>query len=1149
MSWRDVGTPSGRLFRTGVFVLLVGAPIGLQQLQTTLHDHPGALRELHATLDEHRGTILRKMSTILPRPAAMRQGTDGSLSRAVLRGQLAAQPMPSDLRVALTPPRAFDAQGTLVVLRVANPSTSTRASAPVSFGVPLPRDLQIRAVSELGLADSLGRPVAMQGTVLARWNGGPDDVTKPIRWVLLDFQDGVPSRAVREFTLVRGPNAAVPAAAITVKEENRAIEVSTGAATFRISVDRFTVFDQIDVGLRAGGGYAAVVHARPDAGLEFRGRDSQLYRAGPPDSARVEIAGPLHTVVGVRGWFLGEDKQPTFLYYVARYHFHAGQREARLLLTVTDRHDRPAAEAQWDTRWDAQQINDLRLRIDLASPVRSVVLPTPDTPRPLSRFELTPGTDQIRLSQPSSDSSRVSVVAGNRERDQKGYMEASGLNWLPRSDWPGFHGHDFLVQEPDGGRSHVRWVAPIPHAGLYKISVSLPNIPGYAAYLAAKGVTYEIRSSGGRTTRTVDQTAAGWVSLGTFDFADRVEVTLRATGTGTVVADALMVQSTGAQPQAIAVVDRDRAAGWAYVSGGHIGMAFGVRDFWQNAPKDLVATADGRMEIGLLPGGPHAIMGGLGKTHEIIFRPQAGNADDLTDIDDSAFMEPPLHALAPADWYARTHAIGYGMFHGASGQSPEERAYDALIDNTIDPRGPSLVTDVERRNWYGWRNYGDYEISPPYWTNDGAVENWANGMMDFATGALMQYLRSGRDAYWTVGRAAAWHLADIGLVKFAPFDAKNSGTVHRKGECLRSQSHVCQDPIAGQGFAHRSLSLLYDLTGDSWLRETAMMNADYAYNLSAPRLHRPSYLAAAGRDMGWILGALLAGYEQTGATRYLDMARQLFERKLVGQYDAATGAMINPAVDDEYAPAHAPMVQPWMVGITGDALIYYATVTGDARAADLVVGLARFLRDVGVRRARIPAKGEPGYVEAIPDDLAGKTRRYVLYNWTYEQRPVNARVTVRSGEGSRLVVDYEQGAVPTRSTDLRGKLLFMTSGAAARQSFLISSAASATTLSLECRPGTEGRCAKDLLRDGVRPGDAAVIFQPDEYRIESMTYNFLALNTLAFATVRTGDPSYLQLARELFADAMLAGFPGARSASDYLTFPHFFLDVVGVTAK
>ncbi len=1017
------------------------------------------------------------------------------------------------LVIALGTSSAGRADRSLIVpLQVENGSPVARQAAPVSFGVPLPKDRGIHSVGELGVNDPSGQPVPAQGTVLSRWNGTPDDATKPIKWILLDFQAGIPAHGVRTFALVRRGLSPAPAEAIRVNEEQGVIEVSTGAATFRISRQRFSVFEEIRLPAH-GGADVSIARASKTDGLEYRTPESRHIKAGPPDSARVELIGPLHAVINVRGRFVDDIGRPTFLYYVARYHFYAGHRDARLLLTVTDRHDRPMAEGQWDKRWDAQQVLDLRLVLTLVEPSRIVLLPTTERGSTIERLALPNESSHLRLTQLSPHSDRIAIVGQDRVADHKGYMEVSGSTWLPRTDWRSFQGNDFLAHEADGGRSHLRWVA---------------------------------------TTRVLDQRTSGWMSLGTFDFLDRAEVTVHTTGTGRIVADALRIQSaTAGRSRHPVTVDRDRSLGWIYALGRHVGMGVGLPEFWQNAPKDLLVTGEGRIEVGLLPEGPHHFMGGLGKTHELVFSPRLAAPGGAPDHADGAFLDPPLHALAPPDWYSKTGALAHLRFRGHRGATVEERQYEALIEKAVDPERASLRTEIERRQWYGWRNYGDFEVGNPYWTAAGPVEDWANGMMDYATGLLTQYLRTGRQPYWVLGRAAAWHLADIGLVKFHPFDAKSNGTVHRKGECLRPHSHVCQDPIAGQAFAHRSLVLLYHLTGDSWFLETARMNFEYAVNLSAPRLTRPYFLADGGRDTAWILEALLSGYEQSSERRYLDLAIQLFERKVVAQHDV-TGGIVNPAVDNDYSPARAPMIQPWMVGYLGNALIHYHSATADPRAAQMVVGLARFLRDFGTRRARIPAKGEPDYTGLIPDQLAGKSPRYVLYTWTYEQQRTAARVKVRSVDGSRLRVAYEEAGPPARVSDLRGKLLFLTSGRAASRRFLISSTTN-DMLSLACVRGTEGRCSNDLARDGLQPGDTGVITQPDEYLAESVTYNFVPLDTLAFATRQTGDPSYLQLARELFAYAIGVlgdqGYIGPREASDYLTPPHLFLEMVSTTPR
>jgi hypothetical protein len=47
--------------------------------------------------------------------------------------------------------------------------------------------------------------VPLQTTPLARWNGAPDDATKPIAWLLLDFQADLQPSAPTLYQLVRTP--------------------------------------------------------------------------------------------------------------------------------------------------------------------------------------------------------------------------------------------------------------------------------------------------------------------------------------------------------------------------------------------------------------------------------------------------------------------------------------------------------------------------------------------------------------------------------------------------------------------------------------------------------------------------------------------------------------------------------------------------------------------------------------------------------------------------------------------------------------------------------------------------------------------------------------------------------------------------------
>ena len=107
-----------------------------------------------------------------------------------------ATPTPTPTATPTTGPTATptttQVPGTLdVPLTVTDHAGVTRVSDPVTSGVPLPRAANVTDVAQLQLTDADGQSVAAQFTALARWGGAPDDATKPIKWVLVDFQADV----------------------------------------------------------------------------------------------------------------------------------------------------------------------------------------------------------------------------------------------------------------------------------------------------------------------------------------------------------------------------------------------------------------------------------------------------------------------------------------------------------------------------------------------------------------------------------------------------------------------------------------------------------------------------------------------------------------------------------------------------------------------------------------------------------------------------------------------------------------------------------------------------------------------------------------------------------------------------------------------
>ncbi len=243
-----------------------------------------------------------------PTPLAARQAT------TVPRASSPPSPAPTPLRTGTTP----GASGLDVPLTVRETAGVARAQEPVTSGVPIPRSASLVDLARLRLLDANGKPVAAQFTPLARWGGAPGDATKPVRWLLLDFQASVTANGVAQYRLVDSGGALPGLPALSVSESANAIVVNTGAAQFSIS--------------KSDGQLSAPNLASPMYGQAVDTRGATFTTAGPV-TATVAMQGTLRTAIQVQGAYRAATGQ-ALLHYTSRYWFYAGQPTVRLFHTV-----------------------------------------------------------------------------------------------------------------------------------------------------------------------------------------------------------------------------------------------------------------------------------------------------------------------------------------------------------------------------------------------------------------------------------------------------------------------------------------------------------------------------------------------------------------------------------------------------------------------------------------------------------------------------------------------------------------------------------------------------------------------------------------------------------------------------------------------
>jgi|GEM_PF-1563797 len=256
-----------------------------------------------------------------------------------------------------------------------------RNDDPVTSGVPLPQAAGITDPAALRILDPDGQAIPAQFTVLARWGGAPDDATKPIRWVLADFRASVAASAEVTYTLDNGdggladvldpaplapPGITLPGeaasgrisestnqsagesritlyaprttTAISLTETADLFLIDTGPARFRILKQGFNLFDQVWMDRDRDGQADDPLLEASDGPVISAGGNAYRAAWGPVDEAAVELMGPLHTIIRVRGRHANAAGQP-LLAYTARLHFYAGQSSVRVFYGVWN--DRP----------------------------------------------------------------------------------------------------------------------------------------------------------------------------------------------------------------------------------------------------------------------------------------------------------------------------------------------------------------------------------------------------------------------------------------------------------------------------------------------------------------------------------------------------------------------------------------------------------------------------------------------------------------------------------------------------------------------------------------------------------------------------------------------------------------------------------------
>ncbi len=299
-----------------------------------------------------------------------------------------------------------------------------------------------------------------------------------------------------------------------------------------------------------------------------------------------------------------------------------------------------------------------------------------------------------------------------------------------------------------------------------------------------------------------------------------------------------------------------RAAGWISAGLTEPGSAagarvtLGLRDFWQNHPKSLIATPNA-LAVELWAGqSPFEWEAGLAKTHEIVldFAKEAPRKDGVV-------LDPMRMTIARA-WSCGSEGVGTMLPRGR--EAIERFPYWELMRDAAKRNAVKAMP-------YGMRDYGDFYYGGTYKGKNA----YANLEYDVPWNFIMDFLKT--EEVWLLEAAEkqARHQADVDVDHFNGRQWKHSPL------------HTTTEAEFGHVFV-RGMLWHYLLTGERRSLEVARAVGDWM----SPTVRNLEGIGNE-RQIGWSLYALTGLYEVTRDEKYLDTARTACLKLSEGQ--AATG--------------------------------------------------------------------------------------------------------------------------------------------------------------------------------------------------------------------------------------------------------------------
>jgi len=412
---------------------------------------------------------------------------------------------------------------------------------------------------------------------------------------------------------------------------------------------------------------------------------------------------------------------------------------------------------------------------------------------------------------------------------------------------------------------------------------------------------------------------------------------------------------------ATALREARRSEGWLLVQDARAGVLVGIRDAWQQFPKELaVDPATGRLSVDLWPvsAGPlsletsQAAFGpddvargsafGLAKTHELIVGFLGVPVDQQTARSLASLWNEPWLVVGEPGWLQATNALG------EIGPSTWTRFKD--VESLLNGLFAWGERQPRRFGWYGMLDYGDTRLWYRKEAYDKSYDDWGwhpegrwgwHNCEDVGThtAALIGFLRTHDSRYFRFGEAKARHVMDVDtvhhntvandprLAKTIPDTFAQVGSMHR-----HSTDHWSGRNEEATHTHVLGLLLYYYMTGYDRARDVA--NEVGAFLLKDPVTYTKHPDIAPLRGIANVIWGDVLLYQATWDTRYRAAADRWVAIVLDGQRK-----------DGTWLETYNPRDGRWEGAVKGNyitlhvlpALIAYHRLTGNERVAQAIL--------------------------------------------------------------------------------------------------------------------------------------------------------------------------------------------------------------------